>query len=75
MSGGVILRNYDAPDPTIDPFEAERDETWWGRTAVVIPVAETWALVPQVEYRDQNSNYDLRKFDNLTTLLGVQKRF
>jgi tetratricopeptide (TPR) repeat protein len=75
VSGGVILRNYDAPDPTIDPFEAERDETWWGRTAVVIPVAETWALVPQVEYRDQNSNYDLRKFDNLTTLLGVQKRF
>jgi hypothetical protein len=41
----------------------------------VIPVAETWALVPQVEYRDQKSNYDIRTYDDLITLLGVQKRF
>jgi len=75
VGGGVILRDYDAPDPTINFFEAEEDETWWARTAVVVPVAETWALVPQVEYRDQQSNYDIRTFDNLTTLLGVQKRF
>ena len=75
VGGGIILRNYDAPDPTINLFEAEEDETWWARTAVVIPVAETWALVPQVEYRDQKSNYDIREFDDLTTLLGVQKRF
>ena len=75
VGGGVILRNYDGPDPTIDPFEPERDKTWWGRTALVIPVAETWALVPQVEYRDQHSNYELRTWDNLTTLVGVQKRF
>ncbi len=75
VGGGVILRNYDAPDPTINVFEAEKDETWWGRTALVLPVAETWALVPQVEYRNQNSNYDIRAYDDLTTLLGVQKRF
>ena len=75
VGGGVILRDYDAPDPTINFFEAEEDETWWARTAVVVPVAETWALVPQVEYRDQRSNYDIRTFDDLTTLLGVQKRF
>jgi tetratricopeptide (TPR) repeat protein len=73
--GGAILRNYDAPDPTISFSESERDRTWWARTALVVPVAETWSLVPQVEYRDQNSNYDIRKFDDLTTLLGVQKRF
>lgn len=75
LGGGIILRNYDAPDPTINFFESEEDETWWARTAVVIPVAETWALVPQVEYRDQKSNYDIRTYDDLITLLGVQKRF
>ena len=75
VGGGTILRDYDAPDPTIDPINSERDRTWWARTALVIPVAETWALVPQIEYRDQDSNYDLRKFDNLTTLLGIQKTF
>ena len=75
VGGGVIRRDYDAPDPTINPNEAEEDTTWWGRTALVVPVAETWALVPQVEYRDQASNYDIRAFDDLTALLGVQKRF
>ena len=73
--GGVIQRDYDDPDPTINPNEAEEDTVWWTRGALVLPVAETWALVPQVEYRDQNSNYDIRAFDDLTALLGVQKRF
>jgi len=72
---GLIRRDYDDPDPTIDFTQAERDDIWWARTALVLPVAETWALVPQVEYRDQHSNYDIRTYDDLTTLLGVQKRF
>ncbi|WP_045367339.1 tetratricopeptide repeat protein [Methyloceanibacter caenitepidi] len=75
LGAGIIRRDYDDPDPTINPNESERDDTWWARTAVVVPVAETWALVPQVEYRDQQSNYDLRTFDDLTTMLGIQKRF
>jgi len=73
--GGLIRRDYEDPDPTINAFEAERDDIWWARTALVLPVAETWALVPQVEYRDQRSNYDIRTFDDFITLLGVQKRF
>ena len=75
VGGGWIGRDYDDPDPTINPNKAEEDRQWWGRTALVMPVAETWALVPQVEYRDQDSNYDIRKFDDLITLIGVQKRF
>ena len=73
--GDAIRRNYDDPDPTINPNQAEEDTIWWGRTALVLPVAETWALVPQVEYRDQASNYDIRAFTDLTALVGVQKRF
>jgi tetratricopeptide (TPR) repeat protein len=75
VGGGVILRDYDDPDPTINPVKAEEDRQWWARTALVMPVAETWAIVPQVEYRDQDSNYDIRKFDDLMALIGVQKRF
>ena len=75
VGGGVIRRTYDDPDPTIDPFEAEEDTMWWTRGALVLPVAETWALVPQVEYRDQDSNYDIRTYDDLMALVGVQKRF
>ncbi len=75
VGGGIIRRDYDDPDPVINPIEAERDDQYWARTALILPVAETWALVPQVEYRDQQSNYDIRAFDDLMALLGVQKRF
>ena len=75
VGGGGIRRDYDDPDPTINPFEAEVDRIFWGRAALVVPVAETWSLVPQIEYRNQASNYDIRAFDDLTALLGVQKRF
>jgi hypothetical protein len=73
--GGVIKRDYDDPDPTINPVDPENDLVLWTRGALVLPVAETWAMVPQVEYRNQDSNYDIRKYDDLTALLGVQKRF
>jgi hypothetical protein len=75
VGGGVIRRSYDDPDPTINPLEAEEDTQWWSRGALVLPVAETWALVPQVEYRNQTSNYDIRAYDDLMALVGVQKRF
>jgi Tetratricopeptide repeat len=75
VGGGVIRRDYDDPDPTINPNEAEKDTMWWTRGALVLPVGETWALVPQVEYRDQQSNYDIRTYDDLMALVGVQKRF
>lgn len=75
LGGGILARDYDDPDPVFSLTESERDDTLWARAALVLPVAETWALVPQVEYRDQHSNYEIRKFDNLTTLIGVQKRF
>jgi hypothetical protein len=71
----VIKRDYDDPDPTINPVDPENDLVLWTRGALVLPVAETWAMVPQVEYRNQDSNYDIRKYDDLTALLGVQKRF
>jgi hypothetical protein len=75
VGAGAIRRNYDDPDPTINPNTPETDRVFWTRGAVVLPVAETWALVPQVEYRDQESNYDIRAFTDLTALVGVQKRF
>jgi hypothetical protein len=75
LGGGVIRREYDDPDPAIDPYDNEMDTVLWTRGALVLPVAETWAVVPQVEYRNQDSNYDIRKYDDLTALLGVQKRF
>ena len=72
---GGLFRNFDDPDPTINQNAAEVDHMFWTRGALVLPVAETWSLVPQVEYRDQHSNYELYSFTDLTALAGVQKRF
>ncbi|ODA68395.1 hypothetical protein A7A08_00218 [Methyloligella halotolerans] len=75
IGGGVIRRDYDSPDPTIDPTQNEEDTTLWARTAMILPVAETWAVIPQVEYRDQASNYEIRAFDDLSVIVGIQKTF
>ena len=75
VGAGGINRTYDDADPTINPFQAEVDKTFWGRAALLIPVNATWALVPQVEIRDQDSNYEISKYDDFSTLVGLQKRF
>jgi tetratricopeptide (TPR) repeat protein len=75
VGAGGIHREYDDPDPTINANEREVDRQFWGRAAVVIPVADTWAVIPQVEIRDQQSNYDTSTFDDVSGLVGIQKRF
>jgi hypothetical protein len=75
VGAGGIHRKYDDPDPTINPNATEVDRTFWGRAALVLPVSETLAMVPQIEIRDQQSNYDTSTFDDFSALLGLQKRF
>lgn len=75
VGAGGINRTYDDPDPTINPFNSEVDKTFWGRAALLVPVSATWAVVPQVEIRDQDSNYEISKYDDFSTLVGLQKRF
>ena len=75
VGAGVSTASTDDPDPTINPNEREVDRQFWGRAAVVIPVADTWAVIPQVEIRDQQSNYDTSTFDDISGLVGIQKRF
>jgi hypothetical protein len=75
VGAGGINRSYDDPDPTINPFQSEVDKTFWGRAALLIPVNATLAMVPQVEIRDQDSNYEISKYDDFSALVGLQKRF
>lgn len=75
LGGGVIDRKFDMPDPSIDPVNAEKDDIYWARGALTIPIKEKYALIPQVEYRDQDSNYDIYKFHNLTVQIGLQRSF
>jgi Tetratricopeptide repeat len=75
VGAGGIHRAYDDPDPTISFTETEVDKTFWGRAALIVPVNDTLAMVPQVEIRDQSSNYEISNFDDFSALVGLQKRF
>ena len=46
VGGGVIKRDYDDPDPTINPLEAEEDTQWWTRGALVLPVGRNLGSGP-----------------------------
>jgi len=75
VGAGGIDRSYDDPDPVISATQTESDQLFWGRAAIIIPVSDSLAMVPQVEYRDQDSNYEISRFDDFSALVGLQKRF
>ncbi|HET7852199.1 MAG TPA: hypothetical protein VFK91_05585, partial [Methyloceanibacter sp.] len=73
VGAGGIHRRYDDPDPTISFTQTEVDRQFWGRAALIVPVNDTLAMVPQVEIRDQDSNYEISRFDDFAALVGLQK--
>jgi hypothetical protein len=68
-------RNYDAPDPVVNPTVARRENEYRLSLANVIPIAENWFLVQQVDglIVDGNlPNYDRR---DLSVTAAVRWRF
>ena len=74
-TAGFIYREYDDPDPVIDPTEAEIDHEAYVGASLLVPVAKSWSLMADAEYRDVSSNYAIRDYDNLSVSLSVVKRF
>jgi hypothetical protein len=74
-TAGFIYREYDDPDPVIDPTEAEIDHEAYVGASLLVPVAKSWSLLADTEYRDVSSNYAIRDYDNLSVSLSVVKRF
>ncbi len=68
-------RNYDAPDPVVSPTVSRRENEYRLSLANVIPIAENWFLVQQVDglIIDGNlPNYDRR---DLSVTVAVRWRF
>ncbi len=75
LTGGYRDRDFDAPDPTINPDASERDEELLLVGTITMPMRGGWALQGQGGYREVMSNYDIRAFDNVHGSLGLLKRF
>jgi tetratricopeptide (TPR) repeat protein len=75
ISVGLAERRYDDPNPIIDAGEEQRNVEHFIRGTLSVPLGETWSLQTLVSYQDVHSNYDLDSFNNLSTAIGLMKRF
>ncbi|GGD11539.1 tetratricopeptide repeat protein [Aureimonas glaciei] len=75
LAAGYLDRGYDEPDPVFSLTEEEEDEEFFVESSLTVPLRDDWALQATLGYRDVSSNYDLRRFDNVSTSFGVVKRF
>lgn len=75
LNTGALFRNFDDPDPMIDPTEAEKDWEAFVGGGLTIPIQPDLALLTELEYRYVDSNYDTRKYDNFSISFSVAKSF
>jgi hypothetical protein len=66
---------HDAPDPVLGPFSSRRDTRWEAGAALILPLAPRLAAVLEYDFYDQNSNYQIYRFDNHAVTLGVRLSF
>lgn len=75
LSGGFASRSFDDPDPIFSRTQAQEDRDLFVQGGVTVPFGDSWAVQAIAGYRDVSSNYGLRDFDNISTTLGILKRF
>ena len=55
--------------------ETEHDWELYVGADLTIPLQQDWALLAETEYRNSDSNYTTRDFDNFSLSLSVVKSF
>ena len=74
LTAELYARDYDRPDTMISS-KVQKDTDLTFRALQKIPLGQNWSLQLQASYRKVWSNYDTRKFDNVTAGIGLQKAF
>ena len=75
VTGGYRHTGYDEADPAINANNKQKSNELFARATLTIPVADNFTIVPQVEYRDNSSNYDLYDFNGWTAYIALGKKF
>lgn len=75
LEAGYIYREYQGPDPFVDPVISQFDHEGWARAGLSIPLRNDLALGFTGEVRRQYSNYDLGKYSNASALVSLTKSF
>ncbi len=72
--GGLLRRDYDGNDPTVSA-DAQSDREAFVDVTLAMPVADGWSMLASGGYRDVDSNYAMKKFDNVTGTLTLLRQF
>ncbi|MBP0617679.1 outer membrane beta-barrel protein [Jiella mangrovi] len=72
---GYVHRDYDDPDPVFSTSAAQETEEGFVEGTLEVPIRDNWSVQAAASYRDVRSNYDLYSYDNVSTSLGIAKRF
>ncbi len=72
---GPALRQYDSPDPLVDPSVTRRDLEWRVGAMQVVPLIDSVSLLLAVEYATSNSNLPNYSYGNLIGQTSVVWNF
>lgn len=75
FAAGGLMRDYDGPDPLIDPMNPQDDNAYWLEASLGIPLEKDFSAYITGQYLGQNSNYATRDYEGAILTFGVSKRF
>jgi tetratricopeptide (TPR) repeat protein len=75
VTAGYLRRDYAAPDGISSTVDAQRDHEAFVEATLAVPVADAWTVLATGGYRNVDSNYDMRKFDNLSGTISLLRQF
>ncbi len=75
LTAGFVIRRFDSPDPVINLTDEQHDSEVYGRASLSIPFRNGWSVLAEAEYRNVNSNYDTRQYDNVLTTFSIVKKW
>ncbi len=75
LSGAWQRRDYDKPNPIIDPNTTQKDDRYDVRLGTVVPFSKDLAATFSLTYTDNQSTLPNDSFDNFRVSVGVRYNF
>lgn len=73
VTGGYIYREYDEAE--FGMAEVQTDDEAFVDVTLAVPVADGWSMLASGGYRNLDSNYDMKTFDNVSGTLTIVRQF
>ncbi len=75
LTGEAGLRDYDAPDRTVDPGKTRTDEDYSLAAGLTLPLFDEMSAILELRHQWRRSNLPNFEFDNTSALAGIRVAF